>query len=68
VHVEGSVRAVMTPLAAQYPASNADKAGGVEPLIYAVAAAIAFVVAVLAGVPSARRAAGVQPIVAMRTE
>jgi putative ABC transport system permease protein len=42
--------------------------GGVEPFIYAVAAATAFLVAVLAGVPSARRAAGVQPIVAMRTE
>ncbi len=42
--------------------------GGVEPFVYAVAAAIAFMVAVLAGVPSARRAAAVQPIVAMRTE
>ena len=42
--------------------------GGVEPLIYSLAAATAFFVAVLAGIPSARRAAGVQPIVAMRTE
>jgi ABC-type antimicrobial peptide transport system permease subunit len=42
--------------------------GGVEPLIYLVAAATAFLVAVLAGVPSARRAAAVQPIVAIRAE
>ena len=42
--------------------------GGVEPLVYTLAAAIAFVVAVLAGIPSARRAAAVQPIVAMRAE
>ena len=42
--------------------------GGVEPLVYSLAAATAFFVAVLAGIPSARRAAAVQPIVAMRTE
>jgi ABC-type antimicrobial peptide transport system permease subunit len=42
--------------------------GGVEPLVYSLAAATAFVVAVLAGVPSARRAAAVQPIVAIRSE
>ena len=42
--------------------------GGVEPLVYSLAAAIAFVVAALAGIPSARRAAAVQPIVAMRSE
>lgn len=42
--------------------------GGVEPLVYAAAAAIAFLVAVLAGIPSARRAAAVPPIVAMRAE
>jgi putative ABC transport system permease protein len=42
--------------------------GGVEPLVYSVAAATAFIVAVLAGIPSARRAAAVQPIIAMRTE
>jgi ABC-type antimicrobial peptide transport system permease subunit len=42
--------------------------GGVEPLVYSLAAVTAFVVAVLAGVPSARRAAAVQPIVAMRSE
>lgn len=42
--------------------------GGVEPLVYSLAAATAFVVAVLAGVPSARRAARVEPIVAMRSE
>ena len=42
--------------------------GGVEPLVYAVAAATSFLVAVLAGIPSARRAAAVQPMAAMRTE
>jgi len=42
--------------------------GAVEPLVYVVAAATAFTVAALAGVPSARRAAAVQPIVAMRSE
>ena len=42
--------------------------GGVEPLVYAGAAAVAFLVAALAGIPSARRAAGVQPIIAMRAE
>ncbi len=40
--------------------------GGVEPLVYSLAAATAFLVAALAGVPSARRAAVVQPIVAIR--
>jgi ABC-type antimicrobial peptide transport system permease subunit len=42
--------------------------GGVEPLVYALAAATAFSVAVLAGIPSARRAAAVEPMVAMRAE
>ena len=42
--------------------------GGVEPLVYSLAAATAFAVAVLAGLPSARRAAAVQPIVAIRSE
>ena len=42
--------------------------GGVEPLVYTIAAATAFFVAVLAGIPSARRAAAVQPMVAMRSE
>ncbi len=42
--------------------------GGVEPLVYTIAAATAFLVAVLAGIPSARRAAAVEPMVAMRTE
>jgi hypothetical protein len=40
----------------------------VEPLVYAVAVAIAVCVALLAGLPSARRAASVQPMVAMRSE
>ena len=42
--------------------------GGVEPLVYTIAAATAFLVAVLGGIPSARRAAAVQPMVAMRTD
>ena len=42
--------------------------GGVEPLVYAFAAVTAFVVALLAGIPSARRAAAVEPILAMRAE
>jgi putative ABC transport system permease protein len=42
--------------------------GAVEPLIYALAAATAFVVAVLAGIPSARRAAAVEPMAAIRAE
>ena len=42
--------------------------GGVEPLVYAIAAVAAFLVAVLAGIPAARRAAAVQPMVAIRTE
>lgn len=42
--------------------------GGVEPLVYTFAAATSFLVAVLAGIPSARRAAAVEPILAMRTE
>ena len=42
--------------------------GGVEPLIYVVAAAAAFGIAALAGFPSARRAAAVQPLEAMRAQ
>jgi putative ABC transport system permease protein len=42
--------------------------GGVEPLVYACAAVTAFVVALLAGIPSARRAAAVEPLLAMRAE
>jgi predicted permease len=42
--------------------------GGVEPLVYAVSAVVAIAVAVLAGLGTARRAAAVQPIVAMRSE
>jgi ABC-type antimicrobial peptide transport system permease subunit len=42
--------------------------GVVEPLAYIAGAAIAVVAAVLAGLPSARRAASVQPMVAMRSE
>ena len=42
--------------------------GGVEPLVYSFAAGTAFIVALLAGIPSARRAAAVQPMIAMRAE
>jgi predicted permease len=42
--------------------------GGIEPLVYALAAATALSVAVLAGIPSARRAAAVHPMEAMRAE
>jgi len=42
--------------------------GSVEPLVYSMAAATAFAVAVLAGIPSARRAARVHPMEAMRAE
>jgi putative ABC transport system permease protein len=42
--------------------------GGVEPVIYLFAAAVAMGVAMLAGVPSARRAARVDPLLAMRSE
>jgi len=40
--------------------------GGVEPLVYTFAAATVLFVALLAGIPSARRAAAVQPIDAIR--
>jgi putative ABC transport system permease protein len=42
--------------------------GGVEPLVYTFAAGTAFMVAALAGIPSARRAAAVDPMIAMRSE
>ena len=42
--------------------------GGVETAIYALAALIALGVALIAGLPAARRAAAVEPIVAMRAE
>jgi putative ABC transport system permease protein len=42
--------------------------GVVEPLVYLAAAAIATFVALLAGLPSARKAASVDPMVAMRSE
>jgi predicted permease len=43
-------------------------AGTLEPLAYLVAVAIAVGVALVAGLPSARRASSVQPMVAMRSE
>jgi ABC-type antimicrobial peptide transport system permease subunit len=42
--------------------------GVMEPLIYAGASAIAVTVALLAGLPAARRATTVQPMVAIRSE
>jgi len=42
--------------------------GVMEPVIYAGASAIAITVALLAGLPAARRATTVQPMVAMRSE
>ena len=42
--------------------------GVMEPLIYAGASAIAISVALLAGLPAARRATSIQPMVAMRSE
>lgn len=42
--------------------------GGVESLAYIAAVAIAFGVAMLASIPAARRAAAVEPIIAMRAE
>jgi len=42
--------------------------GVVEPLIYAAAAAVTLAVSLLAGLPAARRAASIQPMVAMRSE
>lgn len=42
--------------------------GAVEPLVYGLAATAAFGVAALAGLPSARRTAAVQPLEAMRAE
>jgi predicted permease len=42
--------------------------GGVEPAVYTFAAVTALVVAAVAGIPSARRAAAVQPMEAMRAE
>jgi putative ABC transport system permease protein len=42
--------------------------GGAEPMAYALAAAIAMFVALVAGLPSARRAVRINPIQAMRSE
>ena len=42
--------------------------GVMEPLIYVLASAIAVSVALLAGLPAARRATSVQPMVAIRSE
>ena len=42
--------------------------GAVEPLIYIAAGAVALLVALVAGLPAARRAASIEPMIAMRTE
>jgi ABC-type antimicrobial peptide transport system permease subunit len=42
--------------------------GVMEPLIYVLASTIAVSVALLAGLPAARRATSVQPMVAIRSE
>ena len=42
--------------------------GGIEPMTYALAAAVAMFVALVAGLPSARRAVKINPIQAMRSE
>ena len=42
--------------------------GGVEPLAYTLAAGVAMAVALIAGLPSARRAMKINPIQAMRSE
>ena len=42
--------------------------GAMEPVIYFAAAAIAVTVALLAGLPAARRATTVQPMLAIRSE
>jgi ABC-type antimicrobial peptide transport system permease subunit len=42
--------------------------GVMEPVIYAIASAIAVSVALLAGLPSARRATTVHPMVVLRSE
>jgi ABC-type antimicrobial peptide transport system permease subunit len=45
-----------------------DPLGIMEPVIYAGASILAVAAALLAGVPAARRATAVQPMIAMRTE
>ena len=42
--------------------------GGVEPLIYLIAVGTTLIVALMASLPAARRAAAVEPLVAMRAE
>ena len=42
--------------------------GAMEPVIYAAASALAVAVALLAGLPAARRATSIDPMAAMRTE
>ncbi|HXW07784.1 MAG TPA: ABC transporter permease [Vicinamibacterales bacterium] len=45
-----------------------DPLGVMEPLIYAIASTVAVTAALLAGLPAARRATAVQPMVAIRSE
>jgi ABC-type antimicrobial peptide transport system permease subunit len=52
-----------TPLAV-----GATPLGAIEPLIYVAAAAFAVLVALVTGLPAARRAASIEPMIAMRSE
>lgn len=63
VKTEGLVEVVTTPLAENMGISLSN----VEPLAYVAGAAIAILVAVLASLIPARRAASVHPMVAMRS-
>lgn len=65
--VIGLVPAVLLVRVANMPETWYDL-GGVEPLAYAVAAGVAMAVALVAGLPSARRAMKINPIQAMRAE
>jgi len=63
-----AVGLVLSVLYVRYSDPSWYPLGGVEPLAYSVAALIAVTVAAAAGLPSARRAARVEPVIAMRAE
>jgi ABC-type antimicrobial peptide transport system permease subunit len=63
----GLVLAVLLVRFANLPETWYDL-GGVETIAYSAAAGVAVVVALLAGLPSARRAMRINPIQAMRSE
>ena len=60
------VRSIQT--VAETPLTLSPTLGVLEPLVYVAAAVIAVFAALVAGFPAARRAASVQPMVAMRSE